>query len=94
MKIEVLGSGCATCKKLHEIVKWVVKNDKLDAEVEYPDDIRKIVELGLMKSPILVVDGKPVDIQSTSEKDVRQALSGAKAKKTDDGATCSCNGNC
>ncbi len=74
MKISVFGSGCATCRKLHETVEYIVKKENIDAEVEYSDDIRRIVELGLMRSPVLVVDGKPVDLNSTSEKDVKEAL--------------------
>jgi small redox-active disulfide protein 2 len=74
MKIEVLGSGCATCKKLYEIVKHIIKEEKIDVEVEYSGDVTKIVTLGLIHSPVLVVDGKPIKISSTSEKDVKEAL--------------------
>jgi small redox-active disulfide protein 2 len=76
MKISVLGSGCATCQKLYGTVKYVVKKDNIDSEVEYSTDIRRIIELGLMHSPVLVVDGKPADLKSTSERDVREAILG------------------
>ena len=59
MKIQVLGSGCATCKKLFEITQRAVVG--LDANVEYitgEEGIQKIVELGAMGSPVLSVDGK------------------------------------
>ena len=59
MKIQVLGSGCATCKKLFEITQRAVVG--LDASVEYitgEEGIQKIVELGAMGSPVLSVDGK------------------------------------
>ena len=59
MKIQVLGSGCATCKKLYEITQRAVVG--LDASVEYitgEEGIQKIVELGAMGSPVLSVDGK------------------------------------
>ncbi len=62
--------------RLHETVKNVVKNEAIDAEVEYSDDVARIVELGLMHSPVLLVDGKPVDVKSTSEKDVKEAILG------------------
>lgn len=110
MKIAVLGSGCATCKKLHVAVENVVKDEKIDAEVEYSTDIRRIVELGLMMSPVLTVDDKPVTIKSTSEKDVKVALLEAIGKNNDcctegsdccaDNADkkktggCSCGGKC
>lgn len=91
MKIEVLGSGCMTCEKLHEVVKKVVKEEKIDAEVSYSDDITRIVELGIMKSPVLLVDGKPTDFKSLSEKDIKKAI---KGEDCDCGDNCSCEGGC
>lgn len=61
MKIQVLGSGCTTCKNLYEITQKAIKEMKLDTEVEYVtgnEGIQKIVELGAMSSPVLVVNDK------------------------------------
>jgi small redox-active disulfide protein 2 len=61
MKIQVLGSGCPTCKKLHEIVLKAVSEMKLDAKVEYvtgQTGMQKMIELGAMESPVLTVNGK------------------------------------
>jgi len=93
MKIAVLGSGCPTCKKLHQNVLNVVKNKAIDAEVEYSTDIKRIVELGLMMSPVLTVDGKPVTLKSTSEKDIKDALSGIITEPVEM-PSCSCGGKC
>jgi small redox-active disulfide protein 2 len=60
MKIQVLGSGCATCKALYELTKKAVSELKLDTEVEYITDVSKIIEMGVMQSPVLAIDGKPV----------------------------------
>jgi small redox-active disulfide protein 2 len=59
MKIQVLGSGCPTCKKLFELTKKAVEELELKTEVEYITDIQKIVEMGVMSSPVLAIDGKP-----------------------------------
>jgi len=59
MKIQVLGSGCPTCRKLFELTKQVVAELKLKTEVEYITDIQKIVEMGVMSSPVLAINGKP-----------------------------------
>ena len=67
MKIQVLGSGCATCKKLFEFTKKVVEELGLKTEVEYITDIQRIVAMGLMQSPVLVVNDKPVLIGFTSD---------------------------
>lgn len=93
MKISVLGSGCATCKKLHEAVMEVVKNENIDTEVEYSTDVTRIVELGLMHSPVLVIDGKPVELKSNSEKDIKEAIFDKIGKQTDC-KKCSCDGKC
>lgn len=58
MKIQVLGSGCSTCKNLFELTKTAVAEMGIETEVEYSTDISKIIEMGVMQSPILVIDGK------------------------------------
>jgi small redox-active disulfide protein 2 len=63
MEIQVLGSGCPTCKRLYEITKEAVEQLNLKEEVKYltgQEGIQKIIEMGEMSSPVLAVDGKPV----------------------------------
>ena len=60
IKIQVLGSGCPTCKKLYELTKEAVVEINLGVDVEYITDIQKIVEMGVMQSPVLAINGKPV----------------------------------
>ncbi len=62
MTIQVLGSGCPKCKKLYQLTRQAVAELGLDNEVEYITDVQKIIELGLMSSPVLVVDGRAVCI--------------------------------
>jgi small redox-active disulfide protein 2 len=57
MKIEVLGTGCAKCKKLYENAKEAVKQSGIDAEIVKVEDINEIVTYGVMSTPALVVDG-------------------------------------
>ena len=73
MKIKVIGSGCPTCTKLYQ---WVIKlkeEGKINAEVEYSKDINELIELGVMESPALVVDGKVVKVGMV--KDEKELLS-------------------
>ncbi len=60
MKIQVLGSGCPTCEKLFELTKQAVSEMGLKEKVEYISDISKIVEMGIMSSPVLAIDGNPI----------------------------------
>jgi small redox-active disulfide protein 2 len=57
MKIEILGSGCAKCKKLYENTLEAVKQSGKEAEVSKVEDIKKIMEYGVMSTPAIVVDG-------------------------------------
>ena len=57
MKIEILGSGCAKCKALTEVVKNAVAKKGIFAEVEKVEDIQKIMEYGVMSTPAVVIDG-------------------------------------
>jgi len=67
MKIQVLGSGCKTCKNLYEITKKAVLDLGIEAEVEYIADVQKIVSMGLMQSPILLINDKPVMVGFSSD---------------------------
>lgn len=63
MKIQVLGSGCPTCKKLHELTQKAAEELKLEEKVEYitgAEGMQGIIQMGVMSSPVLAVDGKPV----------------------------------
>jgi small redox-active disulfide protein 2 len=75
MQIQVLGSGCASCKKLHQIASEIVQDLKLNIEVDYVTDISKIVALGIMQSPVLTVNGKPVMIGFIPNKEkIKEAI--------------------
>ncbi|KKP33042.1 MAG: hypothetical protein A2312_01275 [Candidatus Staskawiczbacteria bacterium RIFOXYB2_FULL_32_9] len=66
-KIQVLGSGCPSCHKLFELTKQAVKELNISDEVEYTDDIKKIIEMGVMQMPVLAINGKPVMTGSASD---------------------------
>jgi small redox-active disulfide protein 2 len=57
MKIEILGTGCAKCKKLYENAVEAVKQSGKEAEVVKVEEIQKIMAYGVMSTPALVVDG-------------------------------------
>lgn len=57
MKIEILGSGCAKCKKTKEIVEQAVTELGVDAQVLKVEDMDKILSYGVMITPAVVVDG-------------------------------------
>jgi len=78
MKIQVLGAGCASCKKLYGVTSEIVEELKLDVKVDYITDISKIVEMGIMQSPVLAVNGKPVMVGFVPNKEkIKDAITKA-----------------
>jgi len=74
MKIQVLGSGCPTCKNLFELTKTAVAELGIETEVEYSTDISKIIEMGIMQSPVLAIDGKPAMIGSGNLDKIKEVI--------------------
>lgn len=59
-KIEVLGPGCTRCKETFRVVQHVVEQAKLDVELIKDESIERMMALGLMATPGVVIDGKVV----------------------------------
>jgi small redox-active disulfide protein 2 len=58
MLIQVLGTGCAKCKTLHEIVQKAVQETGVDALVEKVEDIEQIMAFEILMTPGLVINGE------------------------------------
>ena len=60
LEIKVLGPGCANCKRLEQIAHKVVGSLAADAAIEKVTDYNDIVEMGVMSTPGLVINGDVV----------------------------------
>jgi small redox-active disulfide protein 2 len=58
MKIEILGPGCSKCRATEKIVKKVVEELGVQAEVVKVEDLQDIINRGVMLTPAVVVDGE------------------------------------
>jgi small redox-active disulfide protein 2 len=56
MKIEILGTGCAKCKKLEENAKKAVAESKVIANIVKVTKIEDIMSYGIMSTPAIVID--------------------------------------
>jgi hypothetical protein len=91
--IEVIGSGCGNCKKLHELAVAAAKELNIGTEVGYSRDIQKALAMGVMQFPVLAVNGKAVLTGSADMEKVRKELSQRKGGN-DQSYPCSCGGDC
>ncbi len=60
IKIKVLGSGCANCKRLEAVVRQIVENEKIEAEIEKVTDFAEITQYPILSTPGLVINEKVV----------------------------------
>lgn len=58
MTIQILGSGCPKCKQLEANAREAIAKAGIVAVVEKVSDIDKIMEMGVMVTPALAVDGE------------------------------------
>ena len=73
--IEILGPGCARCHETHRVVRHVVDEAELDCRVEKNESIDRMVDLGLLRTPAIAVDGRVVHQGSVPKaEDVRRLL--------------------
>ncbi|MBN1584801.1 thioredoxin family protein [Candidatus Uhrbacteria bacterium] len=101
-QIQVLGSGCPGCRKLHGLAVEAAEKLCLKGEVEYETDVTRLIELGIMQSPALIVDGRVVLAGFVPDADqVHGAILGALEEAGDSTASdncgspgCGCRSDC
>lgn len=58
MIIQILGAGCPKCKALEANARQAVKDLSLEAKIEKVTDTDRIMEMGVMMTPALAIDGE------------------------------------
>jgi small redox-active disulfide protein 2 len=73
MIIEILGTGCAKCKKTKGNIEKVLKENGKEAEVVKVEDFETILNYGVMVTPAVVVDGEvKIAGKVPDEKEIRK----------------------
>jgi small redox-active disulfide protein 2 len=58
MKIEILGSGCAKCKSVEKLVRNIVEELGIQADIIKIEDLQEIVNRGIIMTPAVFIDGE------------------------------------
>ncbi len=54
--IKILGTGCPKCQSMAGVVKDVVSQNNIDAEIIKVEDIMEIMKYNVLSTPVLVID--------------------------------------
>jgi hypothetical protein len=77
MDIEVLGSGCACCRAPYDDTnRSIARNGWQGLNVEYVQDIQRIMSVGVMARQVLVTNEKAVMLRHRGAMKIEQALRG------------------
>lgn len=60
LTIKVLGSGCANCKRVEQIVRKIITDMGIEAEVVKVTEYAEIMAYNVMSTPGLVINEKIV----------------------------------
>jgi len=80
MKIEILGTGCAKCRKMREQTQKAISELGIEAEVLKVEDLDEILNYGVLITPALVVNGEvKVAGKVPSVADLKRLLIGVRS---------------
>lgn len=77
MKVKILGTGCASCRSMYNDVTRIVARNGWEVEVEYVQDLEKILAYGVMATPVLVIDEKVAMVGHRGSSKIEQVLQNA-----------------
>jgi len=79
MKIQILGMGCPKCNALEKNARDAVAELGIAADFEKVNDTDRIMEMGVMMTPALAVDGDVKSVGKLLTKDqIVAVLKGGK----------------
>jgi len=95
MEIKILGMGCPKCKRLTELVHEALESvHGVEAVVIKVTDLDAIMDLGVMTTPGLVIDGKVVSAGRLPRKEEIEGWLRAAASNAPAAADCCCECDC
>jgi len=76
MEIKILGSGCVNCQKVEKLVREIVAEAGVAADVRHVTDFKEIAGYGVFSTPAVVVDGNVKSVGKIPKKEEIRAWLG------------------
>jgi len=81
MKIRILGSGCANCKKLYNLTVKALIDLDIVADLGKIEDIKEIMTYKIMATPALVInDSVKISGRVPTLEEIKKLITEEKAK--------------
>jgi small redox-active disulfide protein 2 len=74
MNVKILGTGCPSCRSMYNEVTKIIARNQMEVDVEYVQDLQRILSYGVMSTPALVVNEKVVMVGFRSAAKIEQVL--------------------
>ncbi len=58
MEIKILGPGCAKCNKTEKLVREVIDETGVEANIEKVSDLMQIASYGVFGTPSVIIDNE------------------------------------
>ncbi len=78
VNVKILGTGCPTCRSMYNDVLRIIARNGWNVDVEYVQDIPRIMSYGILATPALVIDEKVVMVGNHGSSRIEQALRRSK----------------
>jgi Thioredoxin domain len=60
MNVKILAPGFSSCRSMYNDVTRIIARNRRKVDVEYVQDIARIMSYGVMVTPVLVIDEKVI----------------------------------
>jgi predicted DsbA family dithiol-disulfide isomerase len=74
MNVKILGMGCPACHSMYNDVNRIMTRNGWQMDVEYVQDIARIMAYGVLSTPALVIDEKVVMLGHRGPRKIEDAL--------------------
>jgi predicted DsbA family dithiol-disulfide isomerase len=74
VNVKILGSGCSACRSMYNDVTRIIARKSWQMDVEYVQDIERILSYGVMSTPVLVINEKIVMVGHRGSSKIEHAL--------------------